>query len=137
MAKLPLSCDCTKAVTITPRVHERPANPLTPARVLRLTFFTFMFLMGSVMLLVRIFYESREGFTSMAESSGIPAGLIGGAVVIVSGAILLTDVMVILAYVVRRYSASSQAVDAANLSSSSVASNGEFLSASVSFTKSQ
>lgn len=137
MAKLPLTCDCTKAVTITPRVHERPIDPLTPARVLRLTFFTFVFLMGSVMLLLRIFYESREGFTSVAESSGIPTGLIGGAVVFVSAAILLTDILVLLLYLIRRSSAASEAADAANLSSSSVASNGEFLSASVSFTKDQ
>ncbi|KAK8757252.1 hypothetical protein V5799_008079 [Amblyomma americanum] len=136
MAKL-LSCDCTKAVTITPRVGERPADPLTPARVLRLSFFTLMFLMGAVMLLLRIFYESREGFTSKAESSGIPTGLIGGAVVFVSGAMLLADVVVILVYIARRSPAPSEAVDAANLSSSTVASSGEFLSASVSFTKSQ
>lgn len=141
MAKLPLFCDSTKVATITPPVHDSAADPLTPARTLRLALFTLMFLVGGVMLLMRLFYESREGFTSVAESSGIPAGLVGGAVVVVSGAILLADVLVLLVHAGRRSSASSSeaAMVHCSVASSTTLSlaDGQLLCASASFTKSQ
>lgn len=137
MAKLPSLCDSNLLQShngMVP-VSEPLDDPLTPARVMRLTFFTLMFIMGGVMLLMRVFYESREGFTSKAESSGIPTGLVGGAVVLISGGVLLTDVLVILVHLVRR-SSSASSVDC-NTSSATLASNGHFIQVSASFSKSQ
>lgn len=140
MAKLPSLCDSAllQSHRVTLPVSEPLADPLTPARLMRLTFFTFMFIMGGVMLLMRVFYESREGFTSMAESSGIPTGIVGGAVVLVSGAVLFTDALVVLVHLIRRSSSStsSDAVDC-NTSSASIVSSGHFAPVSVSFNKSQ
>lgn len=139
MAKLPSLCDSSllQSHTVTLAVSEPLADPLTPARVMRLTFFTLMFIVGGVMLLMRVFYESREGFTSMAESSGIPTGIVGGAVVLISGAILFTDALVILVHLVRRSAASPTDAVECNTSSASIASSGRLVPVSVSFNKSQ
>lgn len=137
MAKLPSLCDSSllQSHKGAAPVSEPLADALTPARVLRLSFFTFMFIMGGVMLLMRAFYESREGFTSMAESSGIPTGLVGGAVVLISASVLLTDVLVVLLHLVRR-SSSASSVDC-ETSSDNVATNGHFVAVSASFSKCQ
>lgn len=141
MAKLPLFCDSTKVAAITPPVRNPATDPLTPARTLRLALFTLMFLTGGVMLLMRLFYESREGFTSVAESSGIPAGLVGGAVVLVSGAVLLADVLVLLVHAGRRSSSSSEEATVVHCSVASsttlTMADGQLLCASASFTNSQ
>ncbi|CAN8021383.1 hypothetical protein HPB47_005524 [Ixodes persulcatus] len=77
-------------------------SPWSQARLLRLGIFGVLIIAGGIMLALNLFYESREGYTSVAEASGISTGLLGFGLVLASAGVLLVDVLVILTHVARR-----------------------------------
>ncbi|CAN7996844.1 unnamed protein product [Ixodes hexagonus] len=99
MTTLPLFL--AKETTLRNARHP-PPSPWSQGRVLRLGIFTGLLLLGAAMFALHVFYESRDGYTSVAEASSIPTGFLGFALVVASAGVLLVDVLVVLAQVARR-----------------------------------